>query len=132
VGSTAVPGLAAKPTVDILIGVESLEAARACFEPLAALGYVHAPYLPEEMHWFCKPGPSSREFHLHLVPTGSPRFRDELAFRDRLRADPGLAAEYAQLKRRLAARFETDRDAYTEAKGDFVRRALRQGRPSRG
>jgi GrpB-like predicted nucleotidyltransferase (UPF0157 family) len=127
-----VPGLAAKPTIDILVGVESLGSSRACFGALEALGYAHAPYLPQEMHWFCKPSPSRREFHLHLAPTGSPRFRDELAFRDLLRADPQLAAEYAQLKRRLAARFETDREAYTEAKGEFVRRALRPERPSRG
>jgi GrpB-like predicted nucleotidyltransferase (UPF0157 family) len=123
-----VPGLAAKPTIDILVGVESLDAARGCFPVLAELGYMHAPYLPDQMHWFCKPSPSRREFHLHLVPTGSPRFRDELDFRDRLRADPGLAGEYEQLKRGLAARFETDREAYTEAKGEFIRRALRTGR----
>lgn len=126
------PGLAAKPTIDVLVGVDSLEAARACFPALAELGYVHAPYLPEQMHWFCKPSPARREYHLHLVPTDSRRFRDELAFRDRLRADPGLAAEYAQLKRRLAARFETDREAYTEAKGEFVRRALDAQRPGDG
>lgn len=126
------PGLAAKPTIDVLVGVDSLEAARACFPALAELGYVHAPYLPEQMHWFCKPSPARREYHLHLAPTGSRRFRDELAFRDRLRADPGLAAEYAQLKRRLAARFETDREAYTEAKGEFVRRALDAQPPGDG
>lgn len=51
VGSTAVPGLDAKPIIDILVGVESLEASRACFEPLAGLGYLYAPYRTEEMHW---------------------------------------------------------------------------------
>lgn len=108
VGSTAVPGLEAKPTVDILVGVESLEASRACFEPLAELGYLHAPYLPEEMHWFCKPDPSRREFHLHLVPAESRRYRDELTFRDRLRTDPELTSRYAALKRDLAARHSDD------------------------
>ncbi|HSK49471.1 MAG TPA: bifunctional GNAT family N-acetyltransferase/GrpB family protein [Solirubrobacterales bacterium] len=126
VGSTAVPGLEAKPTVDILVGVESLEASRACFEPLAELGYLHAPYLAEEMHWFCKPDPARREFHLHLVPTGSRRYRDELAFRDRLRADPELAGRYAALKRQLVACFSADRDAYTEAKSEFIAAALAQ------
>ena len=58
VGSTAVPGLEAKPTIDILVGVRDLETARACFEPLASLGYHYAPYLPTEMHWFCKPDPA--------------------------------------------------------------------------
>lgn len=124
VGSTAVPDLEAKPTIDVLVGVEDLESSRACFEPLAALGYLYAPYRPEEMHWFCKPSPSRREFHLHLVPVGSARFRDELRFRDRLRLNPELAREYAELKKSLAARFRTDREGYTEGKSDFVARVL--------
>ena len=124
VGSTAVPGLAAKPIVDILVGVEDLESSRACFEPLARLEYLYAPYRSEEMHWFCKPHPDRRTHHLHLAPTGGDRFVEELAFRDRLRTDRGLAADYATLKGELAARFGADREAYTEAKTDFIRRAL--------
>ncbi len=127
VGSTAVPGLEAKPIVDILAGVRSLEDSEACFEPLARLGYLYAPYLPEEMHWFCKPHPSRRTHHLHLVPAGSRRYADELAFRDRLRADPKLADEYAALKRDLATRFAHDREAYTAAKSDFIHRVLGHG-----
>ncbi len=124
VGSTAVPGLAAKPIIDILAGVRDPEDAQACLEPLAALGYLYAPYLPEQMHWFCKPDPARRTHHLHLVPVGSRRYRDELAFRDRLRSDPGLAAEYEALKRDLAARHREDREAYTDAKSNFIRAAL--------
>lgn len=124
VGSTVVPGLEAKPVIDILVGVEDLETSRACFEPLAELGYLYAPYLADEMHWFCKPDPSRRTHHLHLVPRASVRFRDELAFRDRLRSDPELAEQYAKLKRELAGRFEHDREAYTDAKADFIRQAL--------
>ncbi len=124
VGSTAVPGLEAKPTIDVLVGVEDLESSRACFEPLAGIGYLYAPYRPQEMHWFCKPSPRRREFHLHLVPTESARFRDELAFRDRLRMDAGLAREYAALKRSLATRFQSDREGYTDGKSDFVARVL--------
>lgn len=124
VGSTAVPGLEAKPIVDILVGVDELESSRSCFEPLEGLGYLYAPYLPEQMHWFCKPHPNRRTHHLHLVPTGSERFREELAFRDLLRANPETAARYASLKHDLAKRFAEDREAYTEAKTDFIRRAL--------
>jgi GrpB-like predicted nucleotidyltransferase (UPF0157 family) len=124
VGSTAVPGLEAKPIIDILVGVRDLDESRACFGPLTRLGYTYAPYLPEEMHWFCKPHPSRRTHHLHLVPIGSKRYEAELAFRDRLREDPELAGEYAALKRRLAARFENDREAYTDAKAEFIGRAL--------
>jgi GrpB-like predicted nucleotidyltransferase (UPF0157 family) len=125
IGSTAVPGLAAKPIVDILVGVEDLESSRACFEPLAGLEYLHAPYRAEEMHWFCKPHPERRTHHLHLAPVGGRRYADELAFRDRLRSDPETAAAYAALKRELAARFAEDREAYTDAKQDFIRRSLR-------
>lgn len=64
------------------------------------------------------------EFHLHLVPADSARFRDELAFLDRLRMDAGLAREYAELKRSLAARFQNDREGYTDGKSDFVARVL--------
>jgi GrpB-like predicted nucleotidyltransferase (UPF0157 family) len=120
VGSTAVPGLDAKPTIDMMVGVRSLQEARTCFGPLAALSYQYAPYRPDEMHWFCKPDPSRRLYHLHLVPTGSPRYRATLAFRDRLRADRSLAQRYAELKRSLAGRFEDDREAYTAGKADFI------------
>lgn len=126
VGSTAVPGLAAKPIIDILAGVRDLGESQACFEPLAELHYLYAPYLVEEMHWFCKPHPTRRTHHLHLIPVDSKRYADELAFRDRLRAHPELAAEYLALKRDLARRFTRDREAYTNAKSDFVRGALGQ------
>jgi GrpB-like predicted nucleotidyltransferase (UPF0157 family) len=121
VGSTAVPGLAAKPVIDILVGVRSLEKSRACFVRLGQLEYLYAPYRSEEMHWFCKPHPSRRTHHLHLVPADAKRFRDELAFRDYLRAHADIAEEYGELKRRLAKELGHDREAYTEAKGEFIR-----------
>lgn len=120
VGSTAVPGLAAKPVIDILAGVESLEASRASFERLEELEYRYAPYRADEMHWFCKPSPAHRTHHLHLVPTDSTRYRDELAFRDALRADEQLARSYERLKRALASEHREDREAYTEGKAPFV------------
>lgn len=128
VGSTAVRHLVAKPIIDVLVGVDSLEAGRACFDPLARLGYLYAPYRSEEMHWFCKPHPGRRTHHLHLIPTGSARFGDELAFRDLLRADPDIRENYAALKLRLAERFAGDREAYTDAKADFIRSALARSR----
>jgi GrpB-like predicted nucleotidyltransferase (UPF0157 family) len=124
VGSTAVPGLDAKPIIDILVGVDSLDASRACIDPLGALDYRYAPYRPDEMHWLCKPSPSRRTHHLHLVPTGSERYRQELAFRDSLRAQPATAREYAHLKRRLAAAHRDNREAYTAAKADFIAQVL--------
>ena len=127
VGSTAVPGLDAKPIIDILVGVQDLPGSRACFGDLRRMGYLYAPYRAAEMHWFCKPHPSRRTHHLHLVPTNSARFREELAFRDHLRSHPRAASEYEALKRRSAVEFRHDREAYTATKGAFIRDALRHG-----
>jgi GrpB-like predicted nucleotidyltransferase (UPF0157 family) len=120
VGSTAVPGLAAKPVVDILVGVKDLPSSRDCVGELAQLDYCYAPYRAEEMHWFCKPNAVRRTHHLHLVPTDSPRYRAELAFRDLLRVRPELAERYQRLKQKLAAEHRYDREAYTEAKQSFI------------
>lgn len=128
IGSTAVPGLTAKPIIDIQVGVADLATSRPCIEVLAGLEYRYAPYRTEEMHWFCKPHPSRRTHHLHLVPTGSHRFLDALAFRDHLREHPEAAAEYAALKCDLAARFEHDREAYTDGKAELVARLTRAAR----
>jgi GrpB-like predicted nucleotidyltransferase (UPF0157 family) len=124
IGSTAVPGLDAKPVIDILVGVEDLRSSLACFEPLAKLDYLYVPYRRKEMHWFCKPHPSNRTHHLHLAPVGSKRYEEELIFRDRLRNAREVADEYAALKRRLASRFENDREGYTDGKADFIRCVL--------
>jgi GrpB-like predicted nucleotidyltransferase (UPF0157 family) len=125
VGSTAVPGLAAKPIIYILVGVESLEASRPCGSLVTPLGYQYFPYRAEEMHWFCKPDPGHRTHHLHLVPARSERFSGELAFRDYLRSHPEVSAAYTRLKRGPAARFSEDREEYTRAKAPFVEQVLR-------
>ena len=125
VGSTAVPGLDAKPVIDILVGVHDLPSSRDCSNPLAELEYRYAPYRAQEMHWFCKPEPHHRTHHLHLVPVHSPRYEAELAFRDYLRADPGVAGEYSDLKRDLAWTFANDREGYTAAKAEFIERVVR-------
>jgi GrpB-like predicted nucleotidyltransferase (UPF0157 family) len=124
IGSTAVPGLAAKPVIDLMAPVSTLDASRPGIEVLPAVGYQHFPYKPDVMHWFCKPSSAVRTHHLHLVPVGSSLWRERLVFRDALRHDPALAAEYAALKRELATRFRFDREAYTGGKSDFVRRVL--------
>jgi GrpB-like predicted nucleotidyltransferase (UPF0157 family) len=128
VGSTAVPGLASKPIIDILVGVEDLQKSPRCFDRLAALGYLYAPYRASEMHWFCKPDLRRRTHHLHLVPTGSARFRAELAFRDDLRGHRDIAQEYEALKFALAKEFKHDREAYTAAKADFIRAVVDRAR----
>ena len=124
IGSTAVPLQPAKPVIDIMAPVYSLKASRPAIEAAATTGYVYYPYKAEVMHWFCKPSPYHRTHHLHLVPFGSPLWHQRLDFRDALRRNPTLAAEYAELKLRLAEKFRLDREAYTEAKSPFVQRVL--------
>ena len=124
VGSTAVPGLAAKPVIDIMVPVESLEASRGSIEAASRAGYVYWPYKADVMHWFCKPSAAHRTHHLHVVPFESPLWFDRLRFRDALRSDARLAERYAELKLRLARRYRHDREAYTEGKAGFVAAVL--------
>lgn len=126
VGSTAVPGLMAKPVIDIMAPVRSLADSRHAIAAAAQHGYLHHPYRADVMHWFCKPSPTVRTHHLHLVPHDSALWRERLAFRDALRHSASLRADYARLKRDLARRFPFDRDAYTEAKTPFIRHVLTQ------
>jgi GrpB-like predicted nucleotidyltransferase (UPF0157 family) len=126
VGSTAIPGIAAKPIVDMIAGVRDLEEARAAFDPLREHGYVHAPHRPGISHHFAKPSPRlGKTTHgLHLTEPGSDLWRERLAFRDVLRSDSGLRAEYEQLKLRLAATCREDGSAYVAGKRAFVARVL--------
>lgn len=132
IGSTAIPGLVAKPTIDIMIGVTGLAESLELIPLLADLGYAYLAYRADVMHWFCKPSFAVRTFHLHAVPVGSPLWRDRLAFRDYLRTHPDIAAKYAALKLELAERHRLDRDAYTDAKGPFVQRVLELALPAAG
>lgn len=120
IGSTAVPGLAAKPVVDIMAGVGSLEISRPAIAAATILGYCYFPYQVDREHWFCKPSPAMRTHHLHLVPVGTALWIRAIAFREYLRAHSDVAAEYEALKRGLALRFRLDREAYTDAKRPFI------------
>jgi GrpB-like predicted nucleotidyltransferase (UPF0157 family) len=124
VGSTAVAGLCAKPVIDVMVGVTSLVESEPAKDALCEAGYQYAEYKTDVMHWFCKPSFAMRTHHLHLIPYGSPLWHERLRFRDLLRTDSTLAAEYAALKLELASRFEFDREAYTEGKSPFIIRAL--------
>ena len=124
VGSTAVPGLDAKPVIYIMVAVESLDASRAAIPAVETVGYIYWPYKANIMHWFCKPSDAHRTHHLHLVPYGSSLWQARLRFRDALRADAELAREYAQLKYGLANKHRDDREAYTQSKSAFVHQVL--------
>ena len=148
VGSTSVPGLAAKPIIDIAIGVGDAELIDVSDEvavvpgdgqnvtaagparhvelvnAIKAIGYVYRGEngIPGRLLWGHRP--IKPVCHVHLVLTGSPPWIDYLAFRDYLRTHPLRAAEYAALKRKLADEHGRDRIGYTDAKTDFVRGCL--------
>jgi GrpB-like predicted nucleotidyltransferase (UPF0157 family) len=129
VGSTAVPGMAAKPIVDLQVSVAAIEPIERYARPLAELGYLFAPD-PDapDFHFFGKPPERPRTFHLHVCAGGSEHELRHVALRDYLRAHPEEARRYGDLKRELVARHPGDRLAYIAGKADHVaaleRRAL--------
>lgn len=123
-GSTAVPGLAAKPILDILGGYAEGTPVKTCIDVLTSAGYVHRGEQGIPGREFFRRG-NPRSYHLHFTEIDSPFWREHLIFRNRLRADKALRDAYAALKYDLAARFPRDREAYIEAKGPFVNSVLR-------
>ncbi len=127
IGSTAIPGMPAKPIVDMLAGVDSMAAADALFEQVLLHGYATSRAFNEmlpDRRWFMRSVEGRRTHHLHIVVFGGPTWQRHLLFRDRLRSNAALAQSYARLKSELAARFEHDREAYTDAKSAFVASVL--------
>ncbi|MGW8705077.1 GrpB family protein [Brevundimonas sp. NPDC055812] len=127
VGSTAVPGLAAKPVIDLLVGLDDSSDEERVSRCLKALGYQKGQSQSNEPRtfFFERTDDSAGTFHLHVAPRDSVYWRDMINFRDALRTDEDLAYEYVALKQRLAATFAYDIDAYSAGKSDFVARALR-------
>src|SRR5258708_3374319 len=128
IGSTAVPALRAKPVIDMLAPVSALADARAAIPVLVEAGWWDWPDDPAGHYrlWFLRPLPEARTHHLYVLQQDDPHARVLLAFRDALRADAGLCREYGDLKERLALEHRDNRNAYTNAKGDFVARVLKQ------
>jgi GrpB-like predicted nucleotidyltransferase (UPF0157 family) len=125
VGSTGVPGLPAKPVVDILAGRPPGSSAAPYLEALVRAGYVHRGEQGIPGREFFRRG-TPRAYHLHLAEVDGPVWREMLRFRDALRADPSAAAAYGEVKLGLAARFPRDRGAYMGGKGPFIAEVLRR------
>lgn len=125
IGSTAVPGLGAKPVIDVMVGLSQLLEADARVAALEAVGYEYVQeyemQLPQR-RYFRKPRLGPRAYHLHCVVKGSSFWVHHLAFRDYLRAHPESVAAYYELKRDLAVRFS--KKEYTAAKSSFIERIL--------
>jgi GrpB-like predicted nucleotidyltransferase (UPF0157 family) len=130
VGSTAVPGLAAKPILDLQAAVGDLHCAPGIAAVLASVGWHYVEPEIDGRSWrrfFVKVTDGRRAAHLHVMTRNSTRWDEQLAFRDALRADPTLVESYAALKGTLAAQHADDREAYTAAKADFVQTVLDRG-----
>jgi GrpB-like predicted nucleotidyltransferase (UPF0157 family) len=123
IGSTAVPGLVAKPIIDIVAAVTSLDGVDLLIERLCDNGYATSPAFNASLNdrkWLMRWCEGRRTHHLHIVVAMGEPWNHWLAFRDALRRDPALAGRYAQLKAEWATRHRVDREAYTDAKTAFV------------
>jgi GrpB-like predicted nucleotidyltransferase (UPF0157 family) len=125
-GSTAVPGLAAKPVIDIDVLLKSASDLPLVIQRLASIGYVHRGDLGVTGREAFYAPPGSPKHHLYVCPPESQEYRRHLALRDYLRAHSAEAAAYGNLKRSLAARFRDDRAAYLAGKGEFVESLLQR------
>jgi GrpB-like predicted nucleotidyltransferase (UPF0157 family) len=123
IGSTAVPGLPAKPVIDIMLVVRKLDDAIDCIGPLSDLGYTFIDYPQNTDRRFFRKG-QPRTHHVHIVAEGNAELIDHLAFRDALRSDSQLCDQYAALKIDLAERHRNDRAQYSDSKTEFVQRVL--------
>jgi GrpB-like predicted nucleotidyltransferase (UPF0157 family) len=127
VGSTAVPGLAAKPVIDLMAPVRSLAEGEQADGVLAEVGWSLVPPELDRRPWrrmYVLAEDGRRVAHLHLVEADHPRWQETLGFREELRQRPELAARYERVKRLAARAHEGDREAYTDAKANFVRSVL--------
>jgi GrpB-like predicted nucleotidyltransferase (UPF0157 family) len=125
IGSTAVPGLDAKPILDVQISVATFEPLVAFRVPLESCGFEFRPKPEELSRRYFRERPGDRRTHIHVCRAGSFREQLNLLHRDYLRADPARAREYARLKHSLAHLLATDRRAYVDAKAPFVWETLR-------
>jgi GrpB-like predicted nucleotidyltransferase (UPF0157 family) len=124
VGGTSIPGMCAKPVLDIAAGRPRDASTRDFVAALKQAGYEHRGERGVPGRQFFRRG-QPRAYHLHLVEEGGPLWRDYLAFRDYLRAHAEAARQFAELKRVLAVRFSQDREAYMNAKSSHVQEILR-------
>jgi GrpB-like predicted nucleotidyltransferase (UPF0157 family) len=126
-GSTAVPGLSAKPIIDIMAGVESMQQADELLEPLCGVDYTTSPEFNHSLtdrRWLMKHKNGRRTHHLHLMVYGCEGWNRHLSFRDKLRSSDELKKFYENQKRRWAREHQSDRESYTGAKDKFIKSTL--------
>ena len=125
IGSTSIPKSCAKPIIDILIGVKSMKIADGCIKPLTKFGYEFkgGKGIPGG-YFFTKSIGEILTHHLHIITHNSQSRVDHIIFRDFLIQNPEYQKKYCDLKRELAIRFKNDREAYTDAKSDFIEKVV--------
>lgn len=130
IGSTAISGLAAKPIIDIYVGVNSSQEAQSLINPIEKLGYQYWKDNPDkEKMFFVKGMPpfgTGRTHHIHIVKYDSDYWRARIIFRDYLREHPEEIKAYSQLKYDLQKLYSHDREAYTDAKFDYIASVLKK------
>lgn len=127
IGSTAVPGLDAKPIIDMAMMIPSLKRLALWIRQFEKAGYTYkGEYGLRGRHFFVRGDPV--KFHLHLVASGCKHWERWLLFRDYLRARPDEARRYNSLKKTLARKYANNRDAYTRSKTPLVNRMLKQAK----
>ena len=133
-GSTSIPGMEAKPIIDMMVAVESLPEAKELVPTIEALGYEYKPRdtVPERIFFAKESAPEIRTHHLNLAEPDSRFWTNQLAFRDYLRAHDELAAEYVELKKRLAEEYARTNQIDLEGKTAFVRRVLALAKKEKG
>lgn len=127
IGSTSVPGLAAKPVIDVLLGAPSLADIEVKITALGERGFVYVPKHEREIplrRYFVKSPAASLRVHLHGVEAGKRLWTEHMTFRDALRNDAALRSQYQALKLRLAEEFLNDKAGYTEAKAPFIQSVI--------
>jgi GrpB-like predicted nucleotidyltransferase (UPF0157 family) len=126
IGSTAVPGMPAKPTIDILIEIpEGFQAAEKIFDSMRTADYLHMREQRDHLMFvrgYTPQGLAPHSYHVHMARREQDDWWDRVKFRDYLVNHPEVAKAYAALKYKLAAEFRHDRDGYTEAKTEFITR----------
>lgn len=126
-GSTAVPGLLAKPIIDILIGVRNVHEIRALNETMSGQGYTETNLVQTEHHAIYSKGIPPK-FHIHFVECDLLKGTSHPLFRDILRTNLQMAQEYSNLKMRLAKKYPMDSKAYSFEKGQWIQRVMRDGK----
>jgi GrpB-like predicted nucleotidyltransferase (UPF0157 family) len=124
-GSTAIPGMAAKPIIDIAVAIDSLSNIEKIIQFLQEVGY---HYRGEQgisgRHLFAKGDEENRTHYLHIMEKNHPEWKNHILFRDYLKSNPKVAKEYERIKRELAKKYESDRGKYTEGKSKFIQKII--------